>query len=448
MFPSQSGAGSVYQFSPGADVYASLGSSAGQEDVNWFLRTAKQGCVVGVCDGTPGSKSAVTHVGTGPTVTAVFTGSLSGPLLSTSIGAKITTGGANGVAQIGYYLDGSGDYSQYSAVIPAELPAVLIGAVDITNGAVFAKYSATVLSNGSFTFDAPGGGITLGPSVGSLAAATAGLRAAFATSVAVQTWTTADLLDAGEAAILAHARKITFLTGGVTPANAPATVTITGFRYGVAKSEVLALSQVAGNVSSVNTYTEITSFVFAAGDGNAATIAAGYSSAFATAAEIVEALNGEADANALPVTFSIYETSTGQYLMATTDDLGSGITETISEDGDIDLELGFTTAAGNLTTTGAAATLVIPYVGITLTFADGTYVADDTYTMTTTGPTASVAAITAAETLIRNSGYAFGYILPLVVPSSAGNARTSATRRTRWSRRGTPTRTNRSSRSS
>jgi len=238
VFPSQSGTGSVFQFSPGADVYASLGSSAGQEDVNWFLRTAKQGCVVGICAGIAGSKSAVTHTGTGPTVTAAYTGSLSGPLLSTSIGAKITTGGANGVWQIGYYLDGSGDFTQYSAVVPAELPAVLIGAIDITNGAVFARYSATVLSNGALTFDAPGGGVTLQPSVGSLAAATAGLRAAFATSVAVQTWTAADLLDAGEAVILAHARKITFLTAGGTPADAPATVTITGTRYGVATTEV------------------------------------------------------------------------------------------------------------------------------------------------------------------------------------------------------------------
>jgi len=138
----------------------------------------------------------------------------------------------------------------------------------------------------------------------------------------------------------------------------------------------------------------------------------------------VAALQEEADAGSLPVTFSIYETATGQYLMATSDDLGSGITMTIAEDGDIDLELGFTAADDNLTTTGAAATLVIPYVGITLTFASGTYVYNDTYTMTTTGPTASVAAITATETLIRNSGYAFGYILPLVIPTTAGNART------------------------
>ena len=132
-----------------------------------------------------------------------------------------------------------------------------------------------------------------------------------------------DLLDAGEAAILANARKITFLTGGVTPSDAPASCTITGFRYGVATSEVLAISQVAGNVSSVNTYTEITSIVFLVGQGVAATVAAGYSSAFATAAEIVESLNEEAIAAPIDVVFSIAESASGQFLAVTSTAAGA-----------------------------------------------------------------------------------------------------------------------------
>jgi len=424
IFPSELGSTSPPRLvSPGQDVHSIFGSSAGAEDVSWFLRTAKQPCVVGICAGIAGSKSAVTHTGTGPTVTASYTGTLTGPLLDASIGVKVTSSGDLGVGQIGYYLDGSGDFGQYSAVLPSEAPAVLIGAIDITSGAVFASYSATVLSNGALTFDQPGGGAILQPGTGSLAAATAGLKAATASSAGALTWTAADLLAPGKAAILANARKITLLTGGATPADVPASCTITGFRYGVATSEVLSLSQVAGNVSSVNTYTEITSIVFLVGQGVGGTVAAGYSSAFATAAEIVTALNEEAVANLLPVTFSIYETALGQYLMATSDDLGAGITMTIAEDGDIDLALGFTTADANLTTTGAAATLPIPYLGITLTFASGTYPAGDTYTMTATGPSASIAAITATETLIRNSGIAFGYLLPLVVPATADNAR-------------------------
>lgn len=424
IFPSESGSGSVFQFSPGADVYSSLGSSAGTEDVLWFLRTAKQSCVVGICAGIAGSKSAITHTGSGPTVTASLTGGASGPLLSALLGAKVTVGGANGVGQIGYYLDGSGDFSAYSAVIPPEAAAVLRGEIDITNGAVLTGYDAGTLTPLHLDFTSPSADvITFGP--GSLIAANAGLRAAFATSVAVQTWTAADLLAPGKAAILAHPRKLIFTTAGGTPADAPPDCTITGTRYGEVVTEALSLSQTADEVSSVNTYDTITSILFAAGQGNGATIALGYSSAYANAQEIVDDFNTAAVSAGLEVTASIAETADGQFLLLTSNNLGAGVTVTIDAAASTaDTPLGFSVGASNLTATGAAATLPIPYVGVTLTFASGTYVAGDTYTMTVTGPSADIAAITATATLIRNSGYPFGYLLPLVVPSSAANART------------------------
>ena len=133
IFPSESGSGSVYQFDPGDNVYASTGSSDGTEGTYWFLRNAGQSCVVAVCAGTAGTKSAVTHVGTGPTVLAGYTGALTAPLLTTSFQGKILAGGLNGAALLGYCLDGSGDYTQYTATVPAEGPAVQLGTVALTD---------------------------------------------------------------------------------------------------------------------------------------------------------------------------------------------------------------------------------------------------------------------------------------------------------------------------
>mgnify|MGYP001572497798 CR=1 FL=1 len=93
LFPTETGLAGAYQFSPGDDVHASLGSSLGAEGVGWFLRNAKQPCVVGVCEATPGTKSAIVHTGSGPTVTAGYAGSLTGPLLSLIISMKVLVGG-------------------------------------------------------------------------------------------------------------------------------------------------------------------------------------------------------------------------------------------------------------------------------------------------------------------------------------------------------------------
>ena len=405
--------GSVYTFEPGDDVSGSLGG--GCDQVYAALRGIGSTVRCVVAEPTWSSSTTITHTGTGPAVTCALADGASGDFDDFNYLLTVTTSGAGG-AGAAFSVAYDGATVVETVPVPAELPATLIGNVDITNGAVLVQYAATVLTHETLDFTAPAAA-SLDPGIGSLAAATAGLRAAFATSIAVQTWTASDLLAPGKAAILANARKITFLTGGGTPADVPASCTITGFRYGVAKSEVLSLSQVAGNVSSVNTYTEITSIVFLAGQGVGGTVAAGYSSAFATAAEIVTALQDEADAAPLAVTFSVVSTASGQYLGVTSTGVGSGVTMTIDDAASTaDTPLGFSSGAGNLTTTGYAATWSPAWTGKTFTFpATSDYVAGDTYTLTTVGPRASLAAIADAA-IVAHDNYIsapFGYLVVL-----------------------------------
>lgn len=111
-----------------------------------------------------------------------------------------------------------------------------------------------------------------------LAADAVGLRAATATVAAPVTLTSVDLLAPGLAAIALYPRRLTFTTGGGTPADAPANVVITSEDgYGNVTTEVLALSQIAGAVTSVFAYdgTDIT-LAFPTADGTDATIAIGY----------------------------------------------------------------------------------------------------------------------------------------------------------------------------
>lgn len=87
-----------------------------------------------------------------------------------------------------------------------------------------------------------------------------------------------DLLIAGRNALKLSPRKLVFTTAGVTPANAPATVTIEGLNnFGKAVKETLALAQTATTATSVNVYSKINRLTYAASDGAAATIAIGWS---------------------------------------------------------------------------------------------------------------------------------------------------------------------------
>lgn len=115
------------------------------------------------------------------------------------------------------------------------------------------------------------------------AAATAAdaLHDATATVATASTLLPAALKSAGKTALETHPRTITFTTAGVTPAHAPANVVITGTDVNDATiSETLVLAQTADIVESVKAYKTITSLVFPAGDGTAATVAVGLGTKF------------------------------------------------------------------------------------------------------------------------------------------------------------------------
>jgi hypothetical protein len=110
-----------------------------------------------------------------------------------------------------------------------------------------------------------------------VAAAAAGLLAATASSIAVQTVLAAGLLAGGVAALLADGRNVTFTTAGATPADAPATALITGTNMdGAAQTETVNIAQTATIANGVKAFKTITSVVYSAGDGAAATVSIGF----------------------------------------------------------------------------------------------------------------------------------------------------------------------------
>jgi hypothetical protein len=130
-----------------------------------------------------------------------------------------------------------------------------------------------------------------------LAASTTGLKAATATVAAQVVWTAADdLLAAGVELLDAYPRRPSFTTGGVTPADAPASVLIEGFDLdGVAQSETLNLSQTAATVTATKAYKGTgLKFTFAAADGTGATISAGYAKGVHNSADATNTISAAA----------------------------------------------------------------------------------------------------------------------------------------------------------
>lgn len=410
---SQNGAGSVYRFVPGDDVQATLGDGPGTEDVLSHLRNSGVECLYSGAAKVDGSLSSVTHSGSGPSVTASGT-----PLNWLNIKARVAKAGGLAAAVIDVALDGA-SYS-YSYIIPDESPAVLVGTVDITNGAD--------IEGKTLVFTAPSS-LTLTFAAGSLAASSAALKAATATSASPVTLTATDLLTGGLAIISAHPRRLKFTTAGSMASDAPANVVITGKLAGSVVSETLNLSQTAGSVTSVNDYDEITSLAYAAGDGTGATIAIGYSSAFANASEIVDAANAliVAGAGSAIIVAEVKQDSSGHaYLRLYTASKGAGVSLTIdTATSTADTVLGY--AGSGATATGAAATLALPHTGVALTFPSGTYPAGDTYSLSATGPLASVSAyMTAADNLrawCQTNNRGFGFVACAQPWDTATNAR-------------------------
>lgn len=132
-----------------------------------------------------------------------------------------------------------------------------------------------------------------------LAAAPAGLKAATATlATTTQTFTSADLLDAGEALLAVYPRRPTFTTAGGTASDAPSTVTIVGTDYAdAAQTETgLALAQTAATVRATKAFKTITSIAYAADGGTGATIAIGYELAVHNSADITNTLSSTSPA--------------------------------------------------------------------------------------------------------------------------------------------------------
>lgn len=106
------------------------------------------------------------------------------------------------------------------------------------------------------------------------AAGAADLEAAVASQVAPRTVTT--FLAGGVAKLAAFPRNISFTTAGGTPADAPATATITGTDYdGKVQTEVVNVAQTATIANGVKAFRTITKVEYSAGDGTGATVSIG-----------------------------------------------------------------------------------------------------------------------------------------------------------------------------
>lgn len=138
-------------------------------------------------------------------------------------------------------------------------------------------------------------------------------------------------------------------------------------------------------------------------------------------ADLVAKLNALAVAAPLAVLFQSSQDSAGHaYLQQVS--TATGLAAAITMTGGTALALlGLTAATAN----GTAATLSPPWTGLVLTFpATSAYVAGDTYTITATGPSASIQAITNAMAVGRSNWKTtpFGYFVVPQNPSTGANA--------------------------
>jgi len=133
-----------------------------------------------------------------------------------------------------------------------------------------------------------------------------------------------------------------------------------------------------------------------------------FGSAPTSVQDVADDFNTLAISGTLAVRARIAETSAGSYLelYSTATGTSAGITIDATSTGETVLGLSTTAAAGT------AATRSIEWLGIRLTCAAGTYVADEVYSIALTGPRASVSAYTSALSAALGSYAAkpFGYV--------------------------------------
>lgn len=103
------------------------------------------------------------------------------------------------------------------------------------------------------------------------------IKLAIASVASVVSYATTDLDGAVGAAVMNPPRNITVTTAGATPADAPATATITGLdANGAALVETLTVAQTATIAVGVKAFAKVTSIALPAADGVGATLAFGF----------------------------------------------------------------------------------------------------------------------------------------------------------------------------
>src|SRR5581483_8760135 len=134
-----------------AQVPSVVGYGPVVESTERALRINGEHCVLVKANASiSGSISSVVKTGTSPNITAAL-GS-GAPYGNLSLAIKILTGGALGVAQMQYALDGA-SYN-YAADLPAELPATVVGTADLT-----AAGALTALNGKTFLVTPDGGSL-------------------------------------------------------------------------------------------------------------------------------------------------------------------------------------------------------------------------------------------------------------------------------------------------
>lgn len=108
------------------------------------------------------------------------------------------------------------------------------------------------------------------------AADTDGILLAKACTVATQTYDSVAELDGVTAGTLSPPRNVTVTTAGSTPADAPATLTVTGTYLGKPQTETINVGQTATTVAGTKPFDKVTKLELSAGQGTDATVAVGF----------------------------------------------------------------------------------------------------------------------------------------------------------------------------
>jgi hypothetical protein len=409
-------AGDVVALAPGDDLSTVLGRGLAADAIGYLFRdgvpAALAACAadsssVGVWSPAP---SVVRSGGTsGPAISCALDASAPGCLDDMPIKVTIVAGGANGTGVAALAYDGA--TVAETLLVPEEHPAVLRGAIDITHGADMEGLQLDMAAPAVAPAAMP---------AGSVAASSAGLHVALASAALPVTLATSDLLAPGLAELASRPRRLKFTTSGATPADAPANVAITGTLSGAVVTETLSLSQTANTVTSVHEYDGITTLAYPAGQGIAATVAVGYSSRYADAAEIISAINALLVAASAAARARVAEVGVAQYLEIVSTAVGASasVQPTDSAD-DFCVALGLPALAS-----GAAATYTLPAAGLVLTFPAGTYVAGEAYSIPCTGPRVTTAGAVAAAVAAHDqyADHPFGFGVVAQPANSASNA--------------------------